>query len=135
MNIFEQAATSNKQGDIGEAAAIFEFTKQGFTVSKPLGDATYDIVVELNGILKRVQVKTSSAISPDAINKTSYNVTLEQRGGKSGKIYKPRCDTDYDLLFVLVADGRRWIIPTPEIGAITKIVVGNTKYTEFILEP
>jgi hypothetical protein len=41
----------------------------------------------------------------------------------------------YDRLFVLVADGRRWFIPSNEIVARTCIVVGGPKYSEYEIEP
>jgi Holliday junction resolvase-like predicted endonuclease len=50
-------------GDIGESLAIAKFTKEGLTVSKPLSNnAKYDLIVEFNNKLYKVQVKTTNSI-------------------------------------------------------------------------
>lgn len=49
-------------GDIGESLAIASFTKAGFIVSKPLSNnASYDLIVEYNNRLYKVQVKTTNS--------------------------------------------------------------------------
>lgn len=40
-----------------------------------------------------------------------------------------------DYLFVLVADGRRWFIPSSHFGRDHGIVLGGPKYDEFEIEP
>jgi hypothetical protein len=40
-----------------------------------------------------------------------------------------------DLLFVLVADGRRWFIPAAEVGGATGIVLGGPNYAAYEVEP
>lgn len=53
-------------GDIGEAMAIADFTKAGIGVSKPLSNnLRYDLIIDVNGRLYKVQVKTSSVIKED----------------------------------------------------------------------
>ena len=53
---------TNQIGDIGEAIAIAEFTKAGAIVSKPLSDnARYDLIIEWNNKLYKVQVKTTQS--------------------------------------------------------------------------
>ena len=50
-------------GDVGEAIAVVEFTQQGFMVSKPLSNnARYDLIVDKDNKLYRVQVKTTQSI-------------------------------------------------------------------------
>ena len=50
---------SKKQGDAGLGQAIAYFTSQGYDVSLPLTDsADWDLIVEMESGLKRVQVKT-----------------------------------------------------------------------------
>ncbi len=51
-----------QQGDLGEASAIEWLTRQGATVSAPLGHSPdYDMIAEIDGRLLRVQVKTSAS--------------------------------------------------------------------------
>ena len=49
---------SKSKGNLGEIKVASEFIKYGCMVSFPFGDnARYDLVVDMNGELKKVQVK------------------------------------------------------------------------------
>ena len=49
---------SKDKGNIGEAIMLAEFIKRGIQVSIPFGDnARYDLIIDLNGKLYKVQVK------------------------------------------------------------------------------
>lgn len=49
---------SNKKGDFGEVMVIADLMKRGYQVSVPYGhDTLYDLVVDRNGKLERIQVK------------------------------------------------------------------------------
>jgi hypothetical protein len=39
------------------------------------------------------------------------------------------------VLFVLVADGRRWFIPAKTVAGGTRVVLGGPKYAAFEVEP
>lgn len=129
MNIFETASTNTKQGDIGEARAIYEYTKLGYDVSRTLFDsAKYDLIIDDGKEFKRVQVKTSTQRD----ERGRYQVGLVTSGGNTKKnIRRKRDDSDYDLLFVVTSDDRCWSIPSKSIGGVTAIVVGGTEYTDF----
>jgi len=48
-----------RQGNVGVAKAVYEYTKRGYTVLMPMSDSDkYDMVVD-DGDLHKVQVKTS----------------------------------------------------------------------------
>lgn len=52
--MFDKTIGTKGQGNVGIAAAILYFTKQGCTVSVPLNDSQdYDLVVDLNNELKK----------------------------------------------------------------------------------
>lgn len=54
-------------GDIGESIAIMQFTKAGSVVSKPLtNNARYDLIIEKNKKLYRVQVKTTQSVKDNS---------------------------------------------------------------------
>jgi len=78
-----------------------------------------------------VQVKTSTVY-----RNGRWEVTICTRGGNrswSGvaKLFSAaRCDQ----LFVLVADGRRWFIPSGDVAGRTKVALGGPKYDEFEVE-
>jgi hypothetical protein len=40
-----------------------------------------------------------------------------------------------DWLFVVVADGRRWLIPASAVEGGTKVALGGPKYAEYEVEP
>ena len=66
-------------GDIGESVAIMNFMKNDFIVSKPLSNnARYDLIIEKNNILYKVQVKTTQNIKEKvkmdfALKTTNYS--------------------------------------------------------------
>ena len=49
---------TQKKGDIAVAQSIARFTKMGYDVSIPVTEsASYDLVVDFEGVLKKVQVR------------------------------------------------------------------------------
>lgn len=129
--MFEKASNTKKQGDIGLGSAIAHFTKMGFTVCLPLTDSQdYDLVVEVDGKLNKVQIKTSSL-------KTAYGeiytVGLRVLGGNQSwnGVAKHFDNTKVDYLFILLEDGRKYLIPSSKIDSKSSINVGGEKYKEF----
>jgi Holliday junction resolvase-like predicted endonuclease len=122
-------AHPRRQGDIGEAVAIAWLTRAGYGVWVPLGhSADADLIAERDGRLFRVQVKTSTAQ-----RNGRYEVSLATKGGNrswSGRV-KENDPTRYDFLFVLVADGRQWFIPSTAVEARTMLLLGGPKYAAF----
>jgi Holliday junction resolvase-like predicted endonuclease len=54
-----------RQGDLGEASAIEWLTRQGATISAPLGHSPdYDLIAETRDRLVRLQVNTSTRSEP-----------------------------------------------------------------------
>lgn len=57
-------ARSSIIGDVGEARAIFEFTRYGIPVLLPMSDnLPYDLVIDCLGRFLKVQVKTCSKLT------------------------------------------------------------------------
>lgn len=107
--MFSNMENFSKQGDIGEARAIYEYTKLGYTVSRTLFDsAKYDLIVD-KGSLVRVQVKTASFIKDSC-----FIVYLQQ---SAVRYRRPRDERDYDELFVLCKNGDYYMIPTDVFNA------------------
>jgi hypothetical protein len=126
-----------QQGDLGEASAIEWFSRLGATVLLPVGHSPeFDLVVEVERCLLRVQVKTSTQRLAIASGER-YSVTISTRGGNqswSGEC--KRFDPGrVELLFVLTDNGRRWLIPSDAVEGMTAIHLGGTKYSEFEIEP
>ncbi|MDP1847257.1 MAG: group I intron-associated PD-(D/E)XK endonuclease [Solirubrobacteraceae bacterium] len=123
-----------EQGDIGErAAAVWLLEQPHISVFVPFGHSPdTDLIAIIDNQIVRVQVKTSTL----QLNNGRYQVSLATRGGNrswSGLVERfsaSRCE----YLFVLVADGRQWFIPSAEVEGGTGIVVGGPKYAAFEVE-
>jgi hypothetical protein len=82
--------------------------------------------------LRRVQVKTTTFR-----HNHRWVATVCTRGGNRSwkgttkRFSASRCD----VLFVLVADGRRWFIPAKTVAGGTRVVLGGPKYAEYEVEP
>ncbi len=122
-----------QQGDLGELSAMQWFGAQGAAVFVPITHSPdVDLVVIHDGVMQRVQVKTSSQVVDGR-----HVVTVCTRGGNqswnriTSRFDQSRCD----LLFVLVATGRRWCIPADKVEGTTAIVVTCPKYAAFEIAP
>lgn len=126
--MFEECKNSRKQGDIGLGSAIAYFTSNHYVVSIPLTDSQeYDLVVDAGDGLKKVQVKTSSYQTPSG----SYEVMLKTKGGNKSRVSVKSFDpTAVDLLFILLSDGSRYLIPTDDDTNTGTITLGR-KYDQF----
>lgn len=115
------------QGNVGLGKAIEYFTSHSIPVCIPLNDTQkYDLVVDMDGKLQRVSVKTSRH---RRVN-NSYEVKLQNCGGASGKsIVRPFNNTSCDLVFVFTGDNKMYLIPAKDILSTNTITIGN-KYTE-----
>ena len=105
---------------------------KGMPVCVPIGHTPdWDLVAVIDGKAATVQVKTCGRRCNQR-----WDVAVCTRGGNrswSGlvKYLNPsRCD----YLFVLVADGRRWLIPTAAVGGGTVIRLGGPKYAAYEVE-
>ena len=100
---------SNKEkGNTGLGIAIAYYSANGYTVSIPLNDTQdYDLIVDKDNILKKVQVKATSC-------KTKYNryqVALKSCGGTKGETYKTVVDTNIDEVFIVTDSLELFRIP------------------------
>jgi hypothetical protein len=121
-----------QQGDLGEVSALEWLVGQGATVYVPFNSAPdVDLIAEFGDKFVRVQVKTTGVYRNDR-----WEVSICTMGGNQSwnglvKSFSPdRCDR----LFVLVADGRRWWIPSSVIDGGRKLSVGGPKYAEYEIE-
>lgn len=107
---------SRKQGDVGLAAAIYYFAAKEYTVCVPLTDSQkFDLIVEKNNKVERVQAKTTSHRD----RKTGpFKVSLRTCGGNrsNGNRVVPFDHNAVDLVFVLCDDGSKYLIP---VGAVS----------------
>ena len=130
----ERLINRRQQGDLGEASAIEWLTSIGAVVLIPLGHSPdYDLVAEIDRRLWRIQVKTSTVRADTRGGREQYEVQLSTLGGnRSWTGVSKRFDPDRaDYVFVLAGDGRRWVIPSRELGPRGKVTVGGPRYSEY----
>ncbi len=121
-----------RQGDIGEAEAIAWLARAGANVWVPLFHSPdVDVVAEFDSNLFGVQVKTCfQQESPGR-----FRARLATSGGNQSwnRVVKRFDRTRCDFLFVLVGDGRRWLIPSTAVDGAGSISLGGQKYSEYLI--
>lgn len=101
-------------GDIGEAQAIALFTKNQIPVSKPLtNNVRYDLIIEKNNKLYRVQVKSTANIK-DGKMEFATKTTNYTKGSWSSNHYSKN-EVDLFFLYCLENDWCGLFIPKEEI--------------------
>ena len=119
--------TNKEKGNTGLGIAIAYYTSNGYIVSIPLNDTQdYDLVVEKDNKLSRVQVKATSCKTKYGI----YQVALKSCGGTKGKTYKTVIETNIDELFILTEDLNIYILPIEEIKNRSTLNICN-KYERY----
>ncbi len=122
----------NKQkGNLAVASATKHFVSAGYTVSLPLCDtAKYDLVVEKDGVFQAVQCKYAGYEGNPGIFSVPLYVSGGNRSAGNRRIkYQQK---DFDLLFVLCANGRMYVLPFEEVAEKTTINVGrNSKWSRW----
>lgn len=104
--------TNREKGNTGLGMAIAYYVSNGYIVSIPLNDTQdYDLVVEKDNKLRRVQVKATSCKTKYEV----YQVALKSCGGTSGKTYKTIVDTNIEEIFIFTEDKDIYIIPKEKI--------------------
>ena len=129
--MFANCKNSKKQGDLGLATAIHYFSSVGATVLIPLTDSQdYDLVVEDDaGELHKVQVKTTGFKE-----RGKFVCNLRVMGGnrRTYTVAKYADQLSYDLLFILTAEGKTYLIPKSELKVKNAVTLGK-KYDKFLI--
>ena len=102
-----------RQGEISEQIFANKcFVEYGYMVSNPIGTADYDLVVDVNGSLKKVQVKSS--IKGNG-NVNICKGTNAVKSGKQGKYPYPEESVDFFAIHNIPQDDW-YIIPRSATG-------------------
>ena len=122
---------SKKQGDAGLGQAIAYFTLKGYDVALPLTDsADWDLIVEFDDGLKRVQVKTSSQIRGQ-MPVFEANVKGGNRTGNGSN--KTIQDQKWDLIFLHHLETKQQaLIPKEALTTSGQINLGK-KYKSYMI--
>lgn len=128
---FRKHANPRAQGNAGLGVAIAYLTRVGVDVAIPLTDSQpYDLVIEYEGRLQRVQVKTTTQRTKSGV----YVVALRTVGSNMKGVVRRNFDPgDYEWLFAVCGDATVYMIPTTAIAARTQLFLGR-RYAAFRLE-
>lgn len=120
-----QSMTKVTQGSAGLGAAIGHFCSKGLVVSIPLVDnQDYDLIVEEDGVLKKVQVKTTGTKNRSG----NYEVQLKAvRANKTENKIKRFDPTKVDYLFILCDNGTIYLVPCNEINVTCSLTLTENK--------
>lgn len=89
---------SKRIGNIGEAAALLKFVEKGIPVYLPFGDnEKADLVIELNGQLLKIQVKSSQSYDGEI----SSFATCSSRGSTRDKVIYQEGEVDFFILYCI----------------------------------
>ncbi|QQS69103.1 hypothetical protein IPP75_04235 [Candidatus Saccharibacteria bacterium] len=93
---------TQRKGDIAVAVAIASFTKLGYDISLPITEsAAYDLVVDDNSGLHRVQVRFTSGLEVD-LRRIHSN--------SKGYVVRKTKEKAYDWLYVLKSNSDEYLI-------------------------
>lgn len=123
---------SRQQGNIGIGQAIAYFAIRQWPAFSPLSDMQrYDLIVDIEGKLNRVEVKTSTLQKPNG----SWEFNLRTFGGNQSwnKVVKSVSAEDADMLFLHCIGADSYFMPTEVVKDKSTITVGNL-YSEYKLE-
>lgn len=118
---------TKQKGNAGIGAAIAYFTRQGNNVLIPLTDSQdYDLVVDIDGFLNKVQIKYTSQKAPSG----NYKIALRSISGSSRQEYKTVQDTNIDYLFCVTEIGDTYLMPITELTHSSTITITD----DFVLK-
>ena len=117
-----------KQGEISEQIfAVKCFAEYGYMVSQPNGTADYDLIVDVNGSLKKVQVKSS--IKGNG-NVNICKGTNAVKSGKQGKYPYPEESVDFFAIHNIPQDDW-YIIPRSATGDAMNLRIALKKVGKY----
>ena len=117
-----------KQGEISEQKfAVKCFAEYGYMVSQPNGTADYDLIVDVNGSLKKVQVKSS--IKGNG-NVNICKGTNAVKSGKQGKYPYPEESVDFFAIHNIPQDDW-YIIPRSATGDAMNLRIALKKVGKY----
>ena len=103
------------------------FVEYGYMVSNPIGTADYDLVVDVNGSLKKVQVKSSIKWNG---NVNICKGTNAVKSGKQGKYPYPEESVDFFAIHNIPQDDW-YIIPRSATGDAMNLRIALKKVGKY----
>jgi hypothetical protein len=139
VNVVERELPFSRRDTIDRlrAAAIGDavrwFSARGYIPSVPVDVAHYDLVVESDNGLKRIQVKTTTMKDHGRwvvrSSRWAYDKTAKRNaGGKRRRV--PYTVNEADYFYILTADGTRYIVPVAVTNSTLTITL-DVKYARY----
>ena len=121
------------QGDLALLAAAHQLAKHGYTICIPLTDnQPYDLVIEKNKQLQRVQVKSTSRHDKgDPSRPFVVELRRKRHNSKTTKTHLYDIDAA-DLLVVVTSHEEYYLIPNGRITATSQLHL-NKKFEKYRL--
>ena len=111
---------SKAKGDLAELKIATDLVEQGYYVSRPMTDnAPYDLIVDVRGVLKKVQIKGRMAVEG------AIEVAIRSTGHNYSKAYE---HGDFDILAF-------YELETGQIAYLTWEDISKSKSVKLRLEP
>jgi hypothetical protein len=127
----ESYKESEKYGSIRELMAARIFIEKGYNVALPIVKARYDMIVEKDGLYKKIQVKPLKITDQSKLKVNAFSTQ-----NKITKIYS-KDEIDY-VLGIHIDTGKYILIPIEKITSNTGVVLftedGNpkSKYIDYL---
>jgi len=135
FNIYEATCDTiavmlpKQKGDMALGRAISHFLSNGYEVCLPIGDKRdYDLVIEKEGELARVQVKYAGLHRGMKTCKAALRVMGGNQSYYSAKKYT---DDAFEYLFVYTAKGESFLLPWKDVQVRTVLCVEAPMYSTY----
>ena len=119
---------TKEKGDRAVGQAICYFISKGYEVCLPIGDKRdFDLIIESNGLLKKVQVKFAGLYN-DGLCKVGLRITGGNQSYSYSKKYK---DSAFDLLYIYTEGGNQYLIPWNDLKLRNEVTIDHPKYKKY----
>lgn len=120
---------SKEKGDLAVASAIHYFMTNGYEVCLPIGDKKdYDIIVEQDNNLYKVQIKFAGIYSRNGQCKVGLRIT---GGNQSYNTAKKYGNAAFDFLYVYTEKKQIFLLPWNKVMARNEISIEHMKYQRY----
>lgn len=109
---------TKQRGNITEVECMLAFLKLGYNVLTPYGDCErYDFVVDINGTLYKIQVKS---VNENHIDEGYIEFKTSNKTTKNGKFVRHVYDKEQIDYFMTSYEGKCYLVPVDECATTSK---------------
>lgn len=131
---FSRISSGENLNKAAVGVAVGWFLNKGYMVSLPVEPTHYDLVVESDEGLKRVQIKTTTVKRRGSwvasVCRTAYSSDFEIQGAGGKRRKTSYTKEQVDLFFILTGDGSVFLIPLEAVESV-KVISLSTKYVNY----